>query len=157
MFRPMRRFRQQLSEADCIALLKSEKRGVLSVLGDDGYPYGTPVDHWYNEADGKLYFHGAKEGHRLDAISREPKASYCVIDAGVQRENDWSKDFKSVIVFGRMELVEDEARVKDALLHLTLKFTDASYFEEEWRKVGARVRITALVPEHISGKRVNES
>ncbi len=56
-----------------------------------------------------------------------------------------------------MELVEDEARVKDALLHLTLKFTDASYFEEEWRKVGARVRITALVPEHISGKRVNES
>ena len=117
----------------------------------------SPVDHWYNEADGKLYFHGAKEGHRLDAIAREPKASYCVIDAGVQRENDWSKDFKSVIVFGRMELVEDEARVKDALLHLTLKFTDASYFDEEWRKVGARVRITALVPEHISGKRVNES
>lgn len=66
MFRPMRRWKQQLSDEDCIAILKNEPRGILSVLGDDGYPYGIPMNHWYCEADGKLYFHGAKTGHKID-------------------------------------------------------------------------------------------
>ena len=63
MFRKMRRFKQQVSEAECIEILKSTKRGVLSVIGDDGYPYGMPLNHYYCEEDGKLYFHGAKAGH----------------------------------------------------------------------------------------------
>ena len=79
MFRPMRRWKQQLSDEDCIAILKSELRGILSVLGDDGYPYGIPMNHWYCEADGKLYFHGAKTGHKIDAISQCDKVSYCVL------------------------------------------------------------------------------
>lgn len=66
MFRPMRRWKQQLSDEDCIAILKNEPRGILSVLGDDGYPYGIPMNHWYCEADGKLYFHGAKTGHKIE-------------------------------------------------------------------------------------------
>ena len=70
MFRPMRRWKQQLSDAECIAILEKEPRGILSVLGDDGYPYGIPMNHWYCEADGKLYFHGAKTGHKIDAISQ---------------------------------------------------------------------------------------
>ena len=57
MFRPMRRFKQQISDEECKEVLTSEPRGVLSVLGDDGYPYGIPMDHWYSETDGKLYFH----------------------------------------------------------------------------------------------------
>ena len=65
MFRPMRRWKQQLSDAECIAILEKEPRGILSVLGDDGYPYGIPMNHWYCEADGKLYFHGAKQVTRL--------------------------------------------------------------------------------------------
>jgi nitroimidazol reductase NimA-like FMN-containing flavoprotein (pyridoxamine 5'-phosphate oxidase superfamily) len=65
----MRRFKQQISEAECIRILKEEKRGVLSVMGEDGYPYGIPMNHWYSPEDGKLYFHGAKSGHKLDAIS----------------------------------------------------------------------------------------
>ena len=58
MFRKMRRFKQELSKDECIEVLKSEPRGVLSVMGDDGYPYGVPMDHWYDEVSGKLYFHG---------------------------------------------------------------------------------------------------
>lgn len=61
MFRTMRRFKQQISDAECIEILKNTKRGVLSLIGDDGYPYGIPIDHWYCEDDGKIYFHGAKE------------------------------------------------------------------------------------------------
>ena len=67
MFRKMRRFKQQISNDECIEVLKNTKRGVLSLIGDDGYPYGIPIDHWYCEADGKIYFHGAKEGHKIDA------------------------------------------------------------------------------------------
>ena len=68
MFRKMRRFKQQLTAEECVAILKREKRGVLSVIGDDGYPYGMPLDHYYDEGSGKLYFHCAKAGHKLDAI-----------------------------------------------------------------------------------------
>ena len=68
MIRKMRRFKQEMPAEECIELLKTQVRGVLSLLGDDGYPYGLPIDYWYNEADGKLYFHGAKEGHKIDAI-----------------------------------------------------------------------------------------
>ena len=74
MFREMRRFKQQISDEECIEILKNEPRGVLSILGDDGYPYGVPLDHWYSESDGKLYFHCAKEGHKLDAISSAIKS-----------------------------------------------------------------------------------
>ena len=76
MFRPMRRFKQQISEAECKEILKNEKRGVLSLLGDDGYPYGLPLSHLYSEEDGKIYFHGAKEGHKIDAIKNYDKASF---------------------------------------------------------------------------------
>ena len=78
MFRQLTRIKQQLSLDECIHLLKSEKRGVLSVLGEDGYPYGMPMNHWYNEEDGKIYFHCGKTGHRLDALKKENKVSFCV-------------------------------------------------------------------------------
>lgn len=68
MFRTIRRFKQELTREECLAVLRSQPRGVLSLLGENGYPYGLPIDYWYNETDGKLYFHGAKEGHKIDAI-----------------------------------------------------------------------------------------
>ncbi len=72
MFRTMRRFKQQISDAECVEILKAEKRGALSLIGDDGYPYGIPLSHFYDERDGKIYFHGAKEGHKIDAIKNLP-------------------------------------------------------------------------------------
>ena len=77
MFRPMRRCGQQLKLNECIEILKAEPRGVLSLLGDNGYPYGIPMDHWYCEQDGKLYFHGAKNGHKIDSLQSCDKVSYC--------------------------------------------------------------------------------
>ena len=74
MFRQMRRFKQQISEDECIRILKEQPRGVLSVIGDNGYPYGIPLDHLYSEDDQRLYFHCAKEGHKLDAIKTCEKA-----------------------------------------------------------------------------------
>ena len=96
MFREMRRFKQQISEEECIQILKEQPRGVLSMLGDDDYPYGIPLDHWYCEENGRLYFHCAKTGHKLDAIRKHDKVSFCVYDEGFRREGDWALNIRSV-------------------------------------------------------------
>ena len=158
MFPEMKRIRQKLPESECIEILKQEPRGVLSVLGEDDYPYGMPINHWYCEADGKLYFHGGKTGHKIDAMKRHDKVSFCVYDAGWREEGDWALHIRSVIVFGRIEWIEDRERVLEISRQLCYKFTDdEAYIAEEIRRSGAATLCFALVPEHISGKRVKES
>ena len=158
MFRPMRRWKQQLSDEECIAILKNEPRGILSVLGDDGYPYGIPMNHWYCEADGKLYFHGAKEGHKIDAISKCDKVSYCVHDDGYREDGQWPLHIKSVVVFGKIQPVTDDAKVLEICTHLCQKFTDdKAYLEHELKHSLPKVLCLALTPEHMTGKLVKES
>ena len=158
MFRKMRRFKQQISDEECIELLKNEKRGVLSVIGDNGYPYGIPLNHYYNENDGKLYFHGAREGHKLDSIRRCNKVCYTVFDKGYRREGEWALNVKCVVVFGKISLVTDENKAKEICERLCRKFTDdEAYIEYELQHSLARVQCLELTAEHISGKLVNES
>lgn len=158
MFRAMRRFKQQISDEECAEILISEPRGVLSVIGDEGYPYGIPMDHWYSEADGKLYFHCAKEGHKLDAIRACDKVSFCVMDKGFRREGEWALNIRSVVVFGRIKVVEDEAKRIEIGTNLCRKFTDdESYIEHEVKNALPRALCLELIPEHITGKLVNEA
>ena len=158
MFREMRRFKQLVSEAECIDILKGTKRGVLSVIGDDGYPYGMPINHYYCEEDGKLYFHGAKAGHKIDAIKACDKASYCVYNDGFRKEGDWALNITSVIVFGRIHLVEDDETALKICSELTKKFTDdQEYLDREIKNSFRNVQCLEFVPEHITGKLVNES
>ena len=158
MFRPMRRCRQQISEAECIRILKEEKRGVLSVMGEDGYPYGIPMNHWYNPEDGKPYFHGAKSGHKLDAISANNKVSYCVYDAGYRKEGEWALNVNSVVVFGRISLVTDEKMAGWICENLCRKFTDdEDYIQYELRNSLPRVQCLEITIDHMTGKLVNES
>ena len=155
MFRGMRRFKQQMTQEECLEVLRQEPRGVLSVLGDDGYPYGVPMDHWYCEEDGKLYFHGAKAGHKIDAIRACDKVSYCVYDQGHREEGDWPLHFKSVIVFGRIRPVEDHEKALALCEKLCSKFTeDQAYIQNELRHSGPTVLCLELTPEHMSGKRL---
>lgn len=158
MFRNMLRLKQRLPEAECIELLKAQPRGILSVLGDDDYPYGMPIDHWYCEEDGKLYFHGAKAGHKIDAIKKHDKVSFCVHDQGFRREGEWALNIRSVIVFGRARIIEDHERAIEISRRLSLKYTsDTEYIEDEIRRSGAGVLCFELIPEHMTGKLVNES
>ena len=157
MFREVTRFKQALSNEECTSILKSQLRGVLSVLGDDGYPYGMPLNHYYNEEDGKLYFHSGKFGHKVDAILREPKASFCVYDDGIRENGNWYLTFRSVIVFGKIEIIEDREKIYDIARKLSRKFTDdEAYIEQEVRNSGPGTLMFALIPEHITGKRVTE-
>ena len=160
MFREMRRFKQQITNEECIEILKNEPRGVLSVLGDDGYPYGVPLDHWYSESDRKLYFHCAKEGHKLDAISKCDKVSYCVCDEGFRKEGDWALNIRSVVIFGRIHPVdeEDDALRRKIATGLCRKFTDdEAFLQKELTNALPRASFLELIPEHMTGKLVNES
>lgn len=158
MFRSLLRHKQQLSQEESIALLKNEFRGVLSVLGDEDYPYGTPINHYYCEEDGKLYFHSGKIGHRVDAMKRHDKASFCCYDSGVRKEGDWALTIQSVIVFGRIEFVEDPEKISRIARELCHKFTDdEDYINDEILHYLPSTMMFALVPEHICGKRVHEA
>ena len=158
MFRKMRRFKQQISDEECIRVLKEQPRGVLSMIGDDGYPYGIPLDHWYCEEDGKLYFHGAKEGHKIDAIVKCDKVSYCVMDEGFRKEGEWALNINSVIVFGRIKLVDDPDKARLIGENLCRKFTDdEEYIQHELTNALPRAQCLELIPEHMTGKLVNEA
>ena len=154
----MRRFKQQISEDECRNVLKNEPRGILALMGDDGYPYAIPLNHWYSEKDNKLYFHCAKEGKKLDSISKCDKVSFCVMDEGFRNEGEWALNIKSVVAFGKMRLVEDEDKKREICINLTRKFTDdEDFLEHELTNAFPRVCCLELTIEHMTGKLVNES
>ena len=156
-FRKMLREKQALSRDECIEILKSEKRGVLSLCGDGGYPYGVPINHYYCEADGCIYFHSGKAGHKIDAMRKDGKASFCCITPGEKRGGNWWLTVHSVIVFGKLHPVEDHGRALGISRELSRKFTaDEDYIEREIRQSGAGVFVFVLEIEHISGKTVEE-
>ena len=158
MFREMLRKKQQLPEEECLELLKAEPRGVLSVLGDEGYPYGMPINFWYCPENGKIYFHTGKLGHRTDSLAKCDKGSFCVYDQGYRKPGEWALNIRSVIVFGRVRQVEDHAQAIEITRQLSLKYTpDIAYIEEEITKYGSGVVCWELTPEHITGKLVNEA
>ena len=158
MFRKLTRIKQKLGDAECVEILKNEKRGVLSLIGDGGYPYGVPMNHFYNEEDGRIYFHSGRTGHKIHAINACGKASFCVVDGGRKEEGDWALRFRSVIVFGTIETVEDRGTVYKIAEKLSRKFTDdEAYIKTELERSGPATLMFALVPEHITGKTVKES
>lgn len=157
-FRELTRAHKAIPMDECKEILRTEKRGVLSVIGDNGYPYGMPLNHFYNDEDGRLYFHSGKEGHRTDSIRKNDKASFCVYDSGYEEEGDWALNIRSVIVFGRIVKITDTEEIYRIARLLSYKFThDEDYIDREIERSGPRTMMFALVPEHISGKIVKES
>lgn len=153
MFREVVRQKQVLSKEESIEVLKNSKRGVLSVLGDHDYPYGMPLNHYYE--DGVLYFHSGMIGHKIDAMKNHSKASFCVFEE-VGKE-DWALNFHSVIVFGKIRFIDDYEEAMELTRKLSHKFTlDDSYIDEEIKKSGKATLCFALEIEHITGKKVNE-
>ena len=158
MFREIVRKKQALAPEECIQILKNEPRGVLSLIGDNGYPYGIPMNHYYCEEDGSIYFHSGKSGHKVDAIMNCNKASFCVYDGGYRSEGEWALNIKSVIVFGKIQIVEDFGEAMDICRKLSYKFTsDSNYIDKEVEIYGKNTLCFRLIPEHITGKKVKEA
>lgn len=157
MFRTMRRSRQVLPEKEAVEILERASSGVLALLGDEGYPYAVPLSYVYH--DGKLYFHGAKNGHKMDSIRRCPKASFCVIEQDAVKPEEYTTYFKSVIVFGIIRILEQPEEMRTAALLLAKKYdsrgSDAGQKKEidrEWD----RLCMMEFSIEHMSGKEAVE-
>lgn len=120
MFRAMRRSRQLLSQEKATEILQRNTSGTLAVLGDDDYPYAVPLSYVF--ADGKLYMHSAKTGHKVDAVRKHEKASFCVIDQDQIVPKEYTTYFRSVIAFGKVRLLEDEQQMRRAAETLAMKY-----------------------------------
>ena len=155
MFRKMRRANQELSEEECISILVNEPRGVLALLGDYDYPYALPMSHVY--VDGKIYFHGAKKGHKNDAVKNHSKVSYCVMDQGVKEPDSWWYTFKSVIVFGQIRTLTDKQDKINKLTCLGDKFFPThEETVDEINRLLDKTEVFEITIEHMSGKIVKE-
>ncbi len=158
MFRELTRKNKQLSEEECLQILHAQTRGVLSVMGDDGYPYGMPMNFLYNEDDGCLWFHCGTGGHREDALKRCDKVSFCVYESGTKADDDWAYTVRSVIVFGKAELIRDRVAIEEIATKLSRKFTqDEDYIRREIDAFAERTVLIRLTPEHMCGKHVKEA
>ena len=140
MFREMRRRRQQLSPEECKRILAEGTSGVLAVRGDEGYPYAVPLSYVYEE--GRLFFHGAAAGHGRDAVLRDPKASFCVIGGDRVVPEEYTTYFRSVIVFGKIRILEEEAEKRSAIEKLAEKYSPPA---GRWPPAGDRPGIFSPV------------
>lgn len=137
MFREMRRKKQALPAEKCADILSRGTSGILALAGDDGYPYAVPISYVYDGS--KLFFHCAKNGHKLDAIRRSSKASFCVIDKDQVIPEEYTTYFRSVIIFGKIRILEDDKEKREAIEKLALKYAPnsdatgrAAAIDHEW-------------------------
>lgn len=156
MFREMRRKKQMLSKEETLEILNRNTSGVLSVMGDDGYPYGVPVSYVYDE--GRIYIHSAKSGHKADGVRNYPKACFTVIDMDRVVPEEYTTYFRSAIAFGKVGLVTEEEEKIKSLHLLGEKYNpgDEKGRMETIRKSGSRTEVIVFKVEHLSGKQAIE-
>ncbi len=155
VFREMRRFRQALTRAQAEDILERGSHGVLALLGDDGYPYAVPLSYVYS--GGRILFHGAREGHKIDAMRFCDKASFCVVDEDRVVPEKYTTYFRSAIAFGKVRLLEGGEALRAAAL-LAEKYRPGHEEERvsEIERGKAALCAFALFVEHLSGKQAIE-
>ncbi len=157
MFREMRRKKQSMSRENCIGVLNRGTSGVLALAGDDGYPYAVPISYIYQ--DGKIYFHSALSGHKIDAILRECKASFCVIDQDEILPEKYTTCYRSVIVFGKIKKIDEEEQKRAAIELLAQKYAPYGLETErdkEIQKFWQALCMLEMTVEHMTGKEAKE-
>lgn len=154
MFRKMRRFNQQLSNENCINILKKATSGTLAIQADDDYPYAVPLSFAYD--NGKIYFHCAKEGHKIDLLRNNEKVSFCVIEKDDIIPEKFTTAFTSVIAFGKIKFIEETGKKIYALKKLAEKYSPNIDSKPEISGSLERTCILELNIEHMTGKQAKE-
>ena len=155
-FRVMRRMHQQLSEEESISILRKSTAGTLALLGDNDYPYAVPISYVY--ADGRLYFHSALSGHKVDAIRKCDKASFCIIEQDEVHPEKFTTFFRSVIAFGRIHIVENEAEKLETAQMLGNRYNpnQEEALQKELENGLSRMLMIRFDIEHLTGKEAIE-
>lgn len=157
MFREPRRKNKQLSIEETKHLLEIERRGVLSVNGDNGYPYGIPINYIYIKEDNKIYFHGSRIGHKADSIKKSDKVCFTVYGNETIKNEKWAPYMQSVVAFGRCKIITNQ----DDCINLVRKFSSKYYpnkelIEEEIEKSINALQMYEIDIEHLTGKEIQE-
>ena len=154
--REMRRFKQALTPQECAAVLERNTAGVLALTGDGGCPYAVPLSYVW--LDGRVYFHFALAGHKLDAVRADGRASFCVVDQDQIVPEEYTTYYRSVIVFGRARVVDSPEGKRHAIEALCGKYCPglpeamAAEIDGSWE----RFLMVELVPERVTGKQARE-
>lgn len=157
MFRQMRRIKQELPLDEAKKLLKENKRGVISLNGEDGYPYSIPINYFYDEEENKLYFHGAKTGYKVDCIKNNNKSCFVTYGDEELSDNGWSYYLKSVVVFGEIEIIEDRDLAAKKLKELAAKYYPSlSEVDAAMEKSFDKALVYSLDIEDMTCKKVHE-
>ena len=157
MFRSIRRIKRAISEEEAQKLLLSERRAVLAVNGDDGYPFAIPLNYIYDKEQAKIYFHGAKAGHKVDSLKKNDKICFTVYGNEQRKEGDWAPYLQSVVIFGRCRLVEDAQLTEKRVRELAMKYyPGAQEVDAEMARDLKAVQLYEIEIEHMSGKQIHE-
>lgn len=157
MFRAMRRKNKAIGLEEAKALLVNERRGVLAVNGDDGYPYCVAINYIYDEEEGKIYFHGSRIGHKHDAIVACDKVCFTVYGNESIKDLDWAPYVQSVVIFGRCHVIEDHEEAIRQVKKLAMKYyPDEATADEEIAVSGKGVEMFEIVIEYMTGKEIQE-
>lgn len=157
MFRPMRKKKNEISAEAAKQLLHDSRRAVLAVNGDDGYPYAIPVNYLYDEEAGKIYFHGARAGHKIDAIKKCDKVCFTVYGHETIKAEVWAPFMQSTVVFGRCTLVADQDRAIELVRRFALKYYPSlELVDQEIADSGKAVQMFEIAIEHLTGKEIQE-
>lgn len=157
MFRPIRKMKNEIDVNVAQALLQNSRRGVLAVNGDDGYPYAIPVNYFYDTENQKIYFHGARAGHKVDALKACDKICFTVYGNEQIKEEAWAPFMQSVVVFGRCHLLEAGPKATALLKRFAMKYyPNEQLADEEIEHAGKAVQMFEIEIEHLSGKEIQE-
>lgn len=157
MFRLIRKKKNELSLEECKDLLKNRRRGVLSLYGVEGYPYGIPINYIYDEETGAIYFHGAKTGHKVDALKASDKVSFAVLGPEVVKKEAWAPFVKSVVLFGTCQIIQVQQKALYWLKKFALKYYPSEdLVQKEIDASFMGVQMFELTIDHMSGKEVQE-
>ncbi len=138
-------------------ILKEARRGILAVNGDEGYPYAIPINYYYDEEAQKIFFHGARVGHKIDALKKSDKVCFTVLGPETVKDEQWAPFVKSTVVFGRCHLMEDTSTAGDRLRQFAMKYyPNEELVNEEINVSGKAVQMYVIEIEHMSGKEIQE-
>lgn len=157
MFRKIRKFKNEINQAEVNELLKTSKRGVLAMNGDDGYPYAVPVNYFYDENEGRIFFHSAKPGYKVDCLKSSNKVCFTVLGGETIRDEAWAPYMQSVVIFGRCKLIDNKQTAMERLKDFAMKYYPSEDLViDEIKADGKAVQMFEIDIEYMTGKEVQE-
>jgi uncharacterized protein len=157
MFREIRKKKNEISREAAEQLLLHCRRGVLALNGVEGYPYAIPINFYFDRESRKIYFHGAKAGHKIDALRACDKVCFTVYGNETIREESWAPFMQSAVVFGRCHLMENGTEAMTRLKQFAMKYYPGEQLaDEEIARAGKAAQLFEIEIEHLSGKEVQE-